>query len=802
MPVLETFLSHWRRHPGQLATLVLGLALATALWSGVQANNEEARQSYARAAATLGANQLARLVDPEGAEIPVADYVSLRRAGWLVSPVMEGTLALGDETWRVIGIDPLTAPVQSLPQGAFGPETDFTDFLAPPGMMVVAADTALPALPALPAGFPAIVENSALAPGLMLTDIATAARLLNRDTLSFLTIAEVQPAGPPPLATTTRLRREAPRARDDLSRLTDSLHLNLSAFGFLSFAVGLFIVHASIGLAFEQRRPVFRTLRAIGVPLRRLFAALAFEVTAIALLAGGAGVVLGYIIAALLLPDVAGTLRSLYGAEISGALSFRPLWAIMGLVIAVLGAWVSSAQSFWKLMNMPLLAPAQPRAWALGSARATLRQAGAGLALLAASAGLAVYGGSLTAGFLSLGALLIGAALLLPGIVILVLGLAQGRARGAFGEWVLADTRQLLPGLSLALMALLLALAANIGVSTMVGSFRLTFTGWLEQRLVSELYVTARSEEEAAQIRAYLAPQVSAVLPIAHAETRIDGLPATVFGILDDATYRDNWPLLETVSNAWDGLADGSLVMINEQMARRSDLSLGDSVTLRPGLTLPIGAIYSDYGNPNGQAMVALRVLRDNFTEIDQRRTAVRTGEVDAGDLRRAVLQRFDLPQANIRDQASQKQVALRVFEQTFRVTGALNILTLAVAGFALFASLLTLANMRLPQIAPLWAIGQTRATLARAELIRTLGIVAVTWGFALPVGLALAWVLLTIVNVEAFGWRLPMVIFPGDYLRLLGYAMLSSTIAAALPALRLLRMPPTQLLKVFSNER
>ena len=799
MPVLETFLSHWRRHPGQLATLVLGLALATALWSGVQAINEEARQSYARAAATLGANQLARLVHPEGAEIPVADYVSLRRAGWRVSPVMEGTLTLGNDNWRMIGVDPLTAPLQSLPQGAFGPEADIAEFFASPGLVFVARGTSLPDLPD---GFPDIAENAAIAPGLMLTDIGTAARLLNRDTLSFLTMAPDQPVGLPPLATATALQLEGPRARDDLSRLTDSLHLNLSAFGFLSFAVGLFIVHASIGLAFEQRRPVFRTLRAIGVPLRRLFAALAFEVTLIALIAGGAGVLLGYIIAATLLPDVAGTLRSLYGAEIGGALSFRPLWAGLGLGIAVLGAWVSSAQSFWKLMNMPLLAPAQPRAWALSSARAIFRQTGVGLALLFASAGLAVFGGSLTAGFLSVGALLIGAALLLPGLVMLVLRLVERRARGAFGEWVLADTRQLLPGLSLALMALLLALAANIGVSTMVGSFRLTFTGWLNQRLVSELYVTARSEAEAEQIRAFLAPQVAAVLPIAHAETRIDGLPATVFGIADDSTYRDNWPLLETVSDAWDGLANGTFVMINEQMARRSDLSLGDSVTLRPGLTLPIGAIYSDYGNPNGQAMVALEVLRRNFTQIDQRRTAVRTGAVDAGTLRSAVLDRFDLPAANIRDQASQKQVALRVFEQTFRVTGALNILTLAVAGFALFASLLTLANMRLPQVAPLWALGQTRATLARTELIRTLGIVAVTWVIALPVGLALAWILLAIVNVEAFGWRLPMVLFPGDYLRLLGYAMLSSTIAAALPAFSLLRMPPAQLLKVFSNER
>ena len=42
---LAALLSHWRRHPGQAATLELGLALATALWTGVQAINAEARAS-------------------------------------------------------------------------------------------------------------------------------------------------------------------------------------------------------------------------------------------------------------------------------------------------------------------------------------------------------------------------------------------------------------------------------------------------------------------------------------------------------------------------------------------------------------------------------------------------------------------------------------------------------------------------------------------------------------------------------------------------------------------------------------
>ena len=798
MPVLETLFSHWRRHPGQLATLVLGLALATALWSGVQAINEEARQSYARAASTLGAGQGERLISPDGAEIPVADYVSLRRAGWLVSPVMEGELALSGTTWRVIGVDPLTAPTGAIPQGAFETTADAPAFLGRPGLVFVAPDSA----PAAPPDFPAIITSDAIAPGLMLTDIGTAARLLERNTLSFLTLVPTQPDGLPPLSTLTDLRREAPAGEQDLSRLTDSFHLNLTAFGFLSFAVGLFIVHASIGLAFEQRRPVFRTLRAIGVPLSRLITALAFEVTLIALVAGGAGVILGYVIAAALLPDVAGTLHNLYGAQISGTLAFRPVWALLGLAIAVLGTWVSSAQSFWHLITMPLLAPAQPRAWSMRSARATRRQAGVGAVLLVISAALAGIGGSLAIGFLSLGALLIGAALLLPGVVVVVLRFAERPIRSAYGEWVLADTRQLLPGLSLALMALLLALAANIGVSTMVGSFRLTFTGWLDQRLVSELYITAQDEDQADAIRDFLAPQVASVLPIAMAETRIDGLPATVFGIVDDDTYREYWPLLESVSDPWDRLADGTGLLINEQLARRSGLDLGDRVTLHRDLTLPVAAIYSDYGNPNGQAMISLDLLEQTFPDMDQTRSAFRTGDADVEALRQSVLARFDLPQGHIRDQASQKAVALRVFDQTFRVTGALNILTLAVAGFALLASLLTLANMRLPQVAPIWALGQTRARLARTELIRTLGIVAVTWVIALPVGLALAWVLLAIVNVEAFGWRLPMMLFPADYARLLGYAMLSSTIAAALPALRLLRLPPAQLLKVFSNER
>src|SRR5207248_1226156 len=105
-------------------------------------------------------------------------------------------------------------------------------------------------------------------------------------------------------------------------------------------------------------------------------------------------------------------------------------------------------------------------------------------------------------------------------------------------------------------------------------------------------------------------------------------------------------------------------------------------------------------------------------------------------------------------DQSSVKAESLRIFNRTFAITAALNAFTLGVAGIALLTSLLTLGNSRLPQLAPLWAIGITRRHLAAIELTRTLAVALITALFALPLGLLVAWCLIAIVNVKAFGWR------------------------------------------------
>ena len=387
---LATLLSHWRRHPANLATLLVGLAIATALWSGVQALNDHARKSYASAAAAVSGADARALVSTRGGLFAQDLYIKLRLAGWKVSPVLEGTVRVGDKSLRVIGVEPLTLPrgarLASLREGE-----GIADFLKSPGLGFAAPET----LAQLSEGakterglsLPPLRALDAAPAGALIVDIGVAQRLLDRPERLSRLMLEAKGAQPLASVVGDALRLVEPDEDSDLERLTGSFHLNLTAFGLLSFLVGLFIVHASFGLAFEQRLPTIRTLRAVGVSSRALIAAMAFELLALALLAGGAGVALGYVIARALLPNVAASLDSLYGAQLPERLTLDAGWALSGLAMALLGASSAAAGGLIRTFRLPVLSVARPQAWREAHRRYLRRQAlVAGLAFAVAVA--------------------------------------------------------------------------------------------------------------------------------------------------------------------------------------------------------------------------------------------------------------------------------------------------------------------------------------------------------------------------------------------------------------------------------
>jgi putative ABC transport system permease protein len=212
--------------------------------------------------------------------------------------------------------------------------------------------------------------------------------------------------------------------------------------------------------------------------------------------------------------------------------------------------------------------------------------------------------------------------------------------------------------------------------------------------------------------------------------------------------------------------------------------------------------IYADYGNPKGQVAVNFAALTCRFPNIPLTRIGLRVEPANVLPLMSALQEKFGLDERSLVDQATLKAESTGIFNRTFAVTTALNAFTLGIAGIALLTSLLTLGNSRLPQLAPLWAIGITRRQLALIELLKTLSVALITALLALPLGLLVAWCLIAVVNVQAFGWRLPFHVFPVQLVELLGVAMAVSLVAAAIPVLKLARTQPAALIKVFSDER
>ena len=73
----------------------------------------------------------------------------------------------------------------------------------------------------------------------------------------------------------------------------------------------------------------------------------------------------------------------------------------------------------------------------------------------------------------------------------------------------------------------------------------------------------------------------------------------------------------------------------------------------------------------------------------------------------------------------------------------------------------------------------------------------------AIPLGVFMTWGLVDIVNVAAFGWRLPMHVFPAQWAQVFLYrARRRARRRLSTPVTKLARSAPADLLRVFANER
>jgi putative ABC transport system permease protein len=169
--------------------------------------------------------------------------------------------------------------------------------------------------------------------------------------------------------------------------------------------------------------------------------------------------------------------------------------------------------------------------------------------------------------------------------------------------------------------------------------------------------------------------------------------------------------------------------------------------------------------------------------------------DVDAvtADLR-ALLK--DYPRVQVNPSSALRHDALEVFDRTFAITAAMQLITTLVAFIGVLSSLLALQLEKARETGILRALGLTIAEMRRLSFWET-GLLGASAGLsALPTGYILAWILVFVINQRSFGWTLQMRVKPAPFVHAFLLSVVAALLAALYPAWRLSRMQAAEALR------
>jgi putative ABC transport system permease protein len=149
-----------------------------------------------------------------------------------------------------------------------------------------------------------------------------------------------------------------------------------------------------------------------------------------------------------------------------------------------------------------------------------------------------------------------------------------------------------------------------------------------------------------------------------------------------------------------------------------------------------------------------------------------------------------------VQPSAALRRDALIVFDRTFAITSAMQVLTTLVAFIGVLSSLLALQLEKAREMGVLRALGMTISEMRRLTLWET-GLLGASAGLlSIPVGFILAWILVFIINQRSFGWTLQMLVQPGPFVQAFLLSVSAALLAALYPAWRLSRMEVAEALR------
>jgi putative ABC transport system permease protein len=657
---------------------------------------------------------------------------------------------------------------------------------------------------------------------LILMDIAAAQLALNRlgwiDRLELLPVDttslealrdEIQQRLPPGL----QAQRPARRG-EQIEKMLQAFHFNLTALSYIALLVGLFLIYNTISVSVISRREEIGILRALGVARGRVVGLFLAEAVVLALAGILAGLPLARLMALGALRLTATTVKTLYVATAAQALpldgghwllafaSALPL-ALLAAAIPALeasrvppvaairggGRLESASRLGWGALWLPLCL------FVLAGVLSTLKPIG----------NLPVFG------YAAALAIVLGAAFLCPSALHVARWIGEKTIvrlwpwfPNAAVEWRLAlsNLASSIPRISISVAALAVSLSMLVAIAVMIGSFRKTVIYWVEQTLRADLYLRPSTRSNVS-VEATVSPEVEQAVrrhPQVAAVDRFrnftlpygDGLVTLGAGDLTVLIEHGKLLIKEPSANV-EALREAigqDAVVVSESFSLKHSVRRGDHVTL----TMPGGAkdfrvvaVYYDYSNDRGVIVMDQTTLTKYFGSMAPTSLTIylRPG-ASADDVRAEILKSLESRyRVFIYTNSALRAEVLRIFDSTFSITYALELIAIFVSILGIASALLTLILERAREFAILRMVGADRGQVRRMVVAEALMLGAVSQTIGLGVGMVLSLVLIYVINVQSFGWTIQFHLPVGFLLQSSLLVLVAAGLAGLYPARR-----------------
>ncbi|MCC7044941.1 MAG: ABC transporter permease [Acidobacteria bacterium] len=799
-------------------TTIIGIALGVAVVIAIQLANASSVRGFETALDTMsGRTSLEVVGSVAGIDERVLPDVGWLRTFGTVSPVIEGDMAvvLADgrtEAMRVLGVDILRdTPIRdyrilsntagAAPGGV--PVAKLLEMLTSPRSVVIAAAFAGRHGYAVGDSLPLISGDrvqSFVVGGLLadegparvldgnfvLMDIAAAQLAFDRlgriDRID-VRLREDLDVGEAIAAVAARLpagldAQRPGRRGEQVERMLAAFHMNLTALSWIALIVGLFLVYNTVTISVVARRGEIGMLRALGVTRGQVVALFLGEAAAFGLVGAAAGLGLARLLADAALALTSSTVSTLYIAVAAAppaiGLAHVALAFGIGVPLSLVAAFVPAHEAA-RVPPTAAIRGADTLDTRFRLRRGLIWWPLALLGLAAWFATLDPVGRVPLFGYVSSLAVIVGAALLAPAVLFGLARMSRRPLRRLWGvEGLLAHANLVsaIPRLSISVAALAVALSMMVAIAVMIGSFRETVSYWVGQTLQADLFVSP-GMRAASGVEQTISPDVVAGVAghpdvlvtdsFRNTEIVYDGDRVVLGAGSFDVVATHGSLLFKSPADGLGALRSAvgqDAVIVSEAFSTKFGVHDGDGLTLPTPAgprTFRVAAVYYDYATERGVIVMDRGTFTRHFGDLAPTGvSAYLRQDADADAVRSQILDGLpDGRRVFIYTNRNLRTEILRIFDSTFSITYALEIIAVFVAMLGVAGTLLTLVIERRHDLALLRLVGADRRQVRRMVVLEAGLIGLVSQAIAIGMGLALSLVLIYVINVQSFGWTI-----------------------------------------------